>query len=99
MRFCSGLHLHGTDFFDLMTRQMLGIHDTRDLLANAEGKKADKDFSLALDGLKTVGTDRGTVADVENAVSGLLAITEEELYKQGFSDAICMILQAAMHGK
>ena len=87
-----GLVISGTDFFDLMTQQMCGTHR----LAKGEG---DESYEKAIKELfDSVGKEKAPIAKaVDEAVGMLAAETEIQSYKNGFADAVCMILQAAMH--
>lgn len=89
-----GLVMSGTDFFDLMTQQMKGVHRPESSRGNLAYEEALKKL------LVSVGKDGApAVHVVDDAVGMLASDTEIQNYKNGFADAICMILQAAMHGK
>lgn len=89
-----GLVVSGTDFFDLMARQMMGVH-------KSERGRADSVYDEALQNLlSNIGENKASLVNaVTDAVGMIEAEAEEKSYKNGFADAICMILQAAMHGK
>jgi hypothetical protein len=88
------LAVNGTDFFDLMTQQMIGVHRH----CKSKGDLAYEDSIKKL--FDCVGKEKvAAIHEVDNAVGMLAAETDIQSYKNGFSDAICMILQAAMHGK
>ena len=86
-----GLVISGTDFFDLMTQQMQDVH-----------RPVSSKFAIAYGEslqnlLDSAGKDKAAVVhEIDDAVGGLVAETEIQSYKNGFADAICMILQAAM---
>lgn len=83
---------------DLMTQQMRGVHEPVEAVGQ-DGRKVVEAYNKALDDLYAVCSDKKAIHAVDNAVGGYLNMTEEVEYKNGFADAICMILQAAMHGK
>ena len=78
-----------------MAQQMRDVHPQRD----PETTVQDRNYEQALKNLHSACTDRKAVNAVDEAVSALQVVIEETEYKNGFSDAICMILQACMHGK
>ncbi len=93
MRFRSHtLVTRGTDFFDLMAQQMRGVHSPEEKYDHA-----NKTLNDAIGKLHEVCDDRSAIHEVDDAVGGCLALAEDVEYKNGFADAICMILQAAMH--
>lgn len=96
MKFQS-LETNDLTFFELMTRQMRTAHSfNSDDYRDASGNVI-KNYDTALKTLCENCSDEKAIGALDNAVGSYLSATGNVEYKNGFADAICMILQAAMH--
>ena len=77
---------------------MRGVHDEYKEQNEGEHAICEANYESALKGLYEVCTDRQKVHTLADAVSGYFAYLQDKEYKNGFADAIQMMLQACTHG-